>query len=330
MGKVGIIANPASGKDIRRIVAHGTVIDNLEKVNIVERLILGLEAVGVEEVVIMPDTFCIGQGAVEKLEKKYKLRVKASVLEMVIEGGQEDSQRAAKIMAERETDCIITLGGDGTNRAVAKGCGSVPIVPVSTGTNNVFPSMMEGTIVGLAAGVVSRKVAALEEVCLRSKRLSIIKNREEADVALIDAVVCKDIFVGSRAIWDIGKISQVVTTRGEPDNIGMSAIGGYFYPISPYEDKGLSIKIGESDFKIKAPIAPGIVEWISVEKFEVINVGDWVRVSHKPSIIALDGEREVEVGKKDEVGIQLLGDGPLVVDVKKAVELAVKAGFFNS
>ena len=34
MSSVGIIANPASGKDIRRLVAHGTVFDNDEKVNI--------------------------------------------------------------------------------------------------------------------------------------------------------------------------------------------------------------------------------------------------------------------------------------------------------
>ena len=34
-GKVGIIANPASGKDIRRLVAFGSVFDNEEKVSIV-------------------------------------------------------------------------------------------------------------------------------------------------------------------------------------------------------------------------------------------------------------------------------------------------------
>ena len=32
MRPVGIIANPASGKDIRRLVAHGSVFSNLEKV----------------------------------------------------------------------------------------------------------------------------------------------------------------------------------------------------------------------------------------------------------------------------------------------------------
>ena len=47
---VGIIANPASGKDIRRLIAHGSVFDNHEKVNIDRRVMLGLEAMGVEQV----------------------------------------------------------------------------------------------------------------------------------------------------------------------------------------------------------------------------------------------------------------------------------------
>ena len=52
MTTVGIIANPASGKDIRRLIAHGSVFDNQEKVNIVRRVMLGLQAAGVEEVKI--------------------------------------------------------------------------------------------------------------------------------------------------------------------------------------------------------------------------------------------------------------------------------------
>jgi len=35
---IGIIANPASGKDIRRLVAHASVFDNREKAHIVRRL----------------------------------------------------------------------------------------------------------------------------------------------------------------------------------------------------------------------------------------------------------------------------------------------------
>ena len=39
---VGIIANPASGKDIRRLVAQGSVFDNNEKINIVRACALAL------------------------------------------------------------------------------------------------------------------------------------------------------------------------------------------------------------------------------------------------------------------------------------------------
>ncbi len=46
---IGLIANPASGKDIRRLVAHGTVFDNQEKVNIVRRIILACNAAGVHD-----------------------------------------------------------------------------------------------------------------------------------------------------------------------------------------------------------------------------------------------------------------------------------------
>ena len=39
MSAIGIIANPMSGKDIRRLVSHATVIDNNEKINIIERVV---------------------------------------------------------------------------------------------------------------------------------------------------------------------------------------------------------------------------------------------------------------------------------------------------
>ena len=62
MSKVGIIANPASGKDIRRLVSHATVISNTEKTDIVKRVILGLDSTGVDEIVIMPDYY-VGMGS---------------------------------------------------------------------------------------------------------------------------------------------------------------------------------------------------------------------------------------------------------------------------
>ena len=57
MGKIAIIANPASGKDIRRLVAHGSVFDNNEKVNIVKRMLSVFDELGIKKVLFMPDYF---------------------------------------------------------------------------------------------------------------------------------------------------------------------------------------------------------------------------------------------------------------------------------
>jgi predicted polyphosphate/ATP-dependent NAD kinase len=77
---VGIIANPASGKDIRRLVAHGSAFDNNEKINIVRRVLLGLDAAGVERVVHLPDSY----GIVE--------RVAAAATRTAADGGRRPSK----------------------------------------------------------------------------------------------------------------------------------------------------------------------------------------------------------------------------------------------
>jgi predicted polyphosphate/ATP-dependent NAD kinase len=66
MASIGIIANPASGKDIRRLVSHATVIDNNEKINIVERIVLGAQALGVKKVFVMPDSYNMGYRVEDK------------------------------------------------------------------------------------------------------------------------------------------------------------------------------------------------------------------------------------------------------------------------
>ena len=96
MKPVGIIANPASGKDIRRLVAYGSVFDNNEKVNIVRRVILGLDSMGVKEIVFMPDYFGIGVRAMGDLD----VSLTASFLDMQTENTQEDSARAAEMMRD--------------------------------------------------------------------------------------------------------------------------------------------------------------------------------------------------------------------------------------
>lgn len=329
MTTVGIIANPASGKDIRRLVAHGSVFDNDEKVSIVRRVLLGLEAVGVEQVWLMPDSFGIGLKALDPL----KLRLEASLLPMRPTFSQEDSRRAAALMSEKGVRCLVTLGGDGTNRLVAKAGGDVPLMPISTGTNNVFPTMIEASIAGLAAGLVACGQA--HEAIFSASRIDIIRpNSQEAgisDIALVDAAVYAERFIASRAIWDASKIVEVVLTRAEPGNIGLSSIGSHLLGGAYPPGYGLYLRVGSGpqSRQVLAPIAPGLLRSISIADYRLLAPGDEVVINQPQScVLALDGEREIELRPNVSVHLRLNPNGPKVIDARKAIEIASRAGFF--
>lgn len=320
---VGIIANPASGKDIRRLTAHGSVFDNHEKVSIARRVLLGLEAMRVEQVWIMPDSFGIGHKALDGL----RLGLDVSILKMPVTLTQDDSTTAAALMAEAGVGCIVTLGGDGTNRAMAKASGDVPLMPISTGTNNVFPTMIEGTIAGLAAGLVACGLA--DEAVRTVPRLDVIRPGSPVDMALVDVAVYDERFVAARAIWDASKIKEVVLIRAEPGSIGLSSIGAHLPDMNPKADQGLYFRMGSGGQQVLAPIAPGLIQPVGLAESRLLEPGDEVVISHQePSVLALDGEREIELRAGAAVCIRLNANGPRVVDARRAVELAAAGGVF--
>lgn len=323
MTTVGIIANPVSGKDIRRLVAHGSVFDNQEKVRIVRRLLTGLEAVGVSSVVFMPDEYAIVPRAVRGVT----LSLTPEPIEMRTRNNQDDSTRAARIMAEAGVRVIVVLGGDGTCRAAAKGNDSVPMLPLSTGTNNVFPYMVEATIGGLAAGLVAVGAVPREAGVYRTCRLEILEQERIIDIALVDAAVYNDTFVAARAVWDMNKVSQIFLTRARPDAIGLSAVGGQLVTISPKDPKGLHLLLGNGGpRRITAPIAPGLLQPVSVKREDAMKVGDVLPVETTPCVLALDGEREVVVKKGGVYSVRLSDQGPLVIDLAETMAFAQKNG----
>lgn len=139
-------------------------------------------------------------------------------------GGWMLSHAASAMMAEMDVALIVTLGGDGTNRAVAKSCGDIPLLPISTGTNNVFPFMVEGTLAGLAAGVVATNKLPRQGLFKRTWRLEIFNGSELMDIALVDVVVSKSDFIGTKAIWDVKTLKEIFLTRSHPNNIGFSSV----------------------------------------------------------------------------------------------------------
>ena len=323
---VGIIANPASGKDIRRLVAHGSVFDNQEKVRIVRRVLLGLEALGVDQVCYMPDAF----GIVERALHRIRINTSVYPVELCMQNNHEDSTQAARIMEAKGAGCIVTVGGDGTNRAVAKGNASIPMLPISTGTNNVFPFMVEGTIAGLAAGLVASGRVPLDECGFVSTKLEVVMDGTAVDLALVDAVVYDDVFAGSRAMWEMGKVRQIFLNRASPDRTGMSSIGGQISLIRPEDPEGLYLELGEGGMPITAPVGPGMIETVFVSELHVMKVMEEKEIRVVPSILALDGEREMPILGGQQTVIRLVINGPTVIDVSQTMATAVRRGILTS
>ena len=338
LSPVGIIANPAASKDIRRLVAQGRVVPDWEKVNVVRRAMLGLQSVGVDRVIAMPDSSHLVQRAADDPH----LSIEVELLRMSALYNEGDTIRAAAAMSELGVGCVITLGGDGTNRAVARGARDLPLVAISTGTNNVFPVMVEGTTAGMAAGLVANGSVPLEAASVQSKTIAVIIDGEDRDIALVDVALSKERFVATRAIWDMNTIYEVFLTRAEPSSIGLSSIGARLEAVSLADEGGLHYRITEGGISddgsqvankdghvgVRAPIAPGSVPVVGIESWQRIADGQRVTIERRHSTVALDGERSFSVNPDNLLEIEVRRDGPPVVSVDAALRHAAASGVF--
>ena len=228
--------------------------------------------------------------------------IEANFLDTKHFDGPQQTLYASKLIKELDCACVLVLGGDGTNRLVAKEVGNVPIIPISTGTNNAFPIMIDPTVAGLAAGfyVNSLQGSNNKELIFQRPIITISIDDKYEDLALIDLAVSNQNFVGSKAIWDPKVLDQLYLTQSNPVSIGLSAIGSKLTEIP--QNHALRMQFGKQGEKIYAPIAPGLISEINVS-----------------GTIALDGERELEIYKKNKIEITLQKEGPFVLDVIESV-----------
>ncbi|HEX2729801.1 MAG TPA: NAD(+)/NADH kinase [Rubrobacteraceae bacterium] len=337
---VGVIANPASGRDIRRLVSGASVFDNGEKGNMVYRLMVGLAAVGVEHVLMMP----AASGLYDSLERTLRATAPVSALEhrpmpelelieMKVRHTARDTIHAISQMEERGVSAIVVLGGDGTSRIVARHCDNdIPLCTLSTGTNNAFPEMREATVAGIATGLVA--TGKIGDAALRREKiLRVGLNGDEGhDCALVDVALNSERFVGARALWRPREISEIVVSSARPDAVGLSSIAGLLDPTSRDAPHGLHIRLAppeDADTVLTVPLAPGLVVPVGVEKVTRIEPGEAVELTSGVGSVALDGEREIEIGAADEVEVRLDPDGPLTIDVSAAMREAAGRGLLN-
>jgi predicted polyphosphate/ATP-dependent NAD kinase len=295
---VGIVANPASGRDIRRLVAGASVFGNPEKAGMVYRVLTGLAAAGVERALMMPAADGLGW-TLERLMRAHGRPLQLEILDMPLTGTAQDTTTAVEAMVAANVSAIVVLGGDGTHRVVAKACGHTPICALSTGTNNAFPELREATIAGLATGLVKDEL-------IREPALEVTVDGEPPDLALVDVAVSRQRFTGARALWRPESISELFVTHANPAAVGLSAIAGRLAP----NTKGLHVTLGPGT-RITVPLAPGLV--VPVEVAAHAPLDGPVTLPPGGGCLALDGERELE--RHGRAATVRLTDGPYRIDV---------------
>lgn len=338
---VGIIANPVSARDIRRIVANAGSLQLADRVNIVLRALAALGACGVHRVLMMPDHEGLRAMLMRHLKRQHALAGSTAEwpelrwLDMPVTGRVDDSLLAARQLREAGVAAIIVLGGDGTHRAVVRECGQVPIAGLSTGTNNAYPEMREATITGLAVGLYASGKIPPEQALAHNKLLEVAVNPGQddgrRDIALVDVAIARERYIGAKALWKTDSLAALYLSFAEPEAIGLSAIGGMLDPVDRREAGGLHIELeaaaGADDapvLHLRAPIAPGLLQAIPIHDWERLPGGTPLRVRQRAGVVALDGEREITFGPQDVLTVTLRERAFRSIDVAACVAQAAR------
>ncbi|MGH3436863.1 MAG: NAD(+)/NADH kinase [Sciscionella sp.] len=330
---VGIITNPHSGRDIRRLVASASVFGNAEKVNMVRRVLSALAVAGVGRALLSVDLGGISAGLLRAASSRVAGRdVPWPTLEFL--DGDTPTQTAAdttaavRRMLAQGADVIVCLGGDGTARVAASACGEVPLLPLSTGTNNAFPQMREATVAGLAAGLVATGAVPEGSATRRASALEVTA-RGRHENALVDVCVSVAGDVGSRALWHPAELRELYCTFAESDGIGLSSIPGLLRPSPRDEPQGVELLLCPPEraaMSVYAPVAPGLVCEVGVASIGTMEVGATRTVGTPAGVVAVDGEREIEFGCADTVTVTLSDRGPRVIDIGATLRMAAERG----
>ncbi len=316
-----------SGKDVRRLAARASTTTPEIKRDQVARSVIGAVAAGARQVLLVQEPFRISAAAVENLE----LDARIDLLDVGAELSARDTARAAQAMREAEVSVLIALGGDGTQRAVAKAWPDVVLLPLSTGTNNVFPRSIEATAAGAAAGIVASGRLELDDLAPRSKCVQVEIDGEAPDLALIDAALVVDDALGNFMPFKPEQLRRVVLSRAEPASVGMSPIGGLLEPCGSEDEFGVDVvcagQAGEGVRELQVPISPGLYRPVHVVQVQRVDLGQDVEIEG-PGLLAFDGDRERMLAPGQKARLRVTRDGPRVLDVARTLARAAREGLF--
>jgi hypothetical protein len=341
-GTVGVIVNPVAGKDIRRLSSGASHTPDTTKMGIVRRVVAGAAESGAIHLLLADDPHRLAQRAVERLPLPDRTDVE--LLSDHVTGTRADTIGAAAEMRDRGVDVVVVLGGDGTCRDVATGWPDVPLIAISTGTNNVYPSPIDGTSAGVAAGLIASGAVDVGRVAQPTKRIvvHVVSGRrsgddggEQADdIALVDLALIETAFVGARAVKEPESIKAVVAAIGAPSATGLSSIAGRTHPVDRNVRGAVAITMSHHgddtvSRRVRVPLTPGMFDTIELADVQPIDDGEPVTWTG-PGVLAFDGERDLPIGPDSTVTVRVERTGPTLIDVFHTLAIAADHEIFDA
>lgn len=323
-GTLGLIANPASGKDIRRLVASAPVVTRDQKEAAIRRFLAGAAAAGVQKLRYLPGPHRLVEDALPGTMDGRDV----APIPVAVNGSADDSRAAAAALRASGTILVAVFGGDGTCRAAATGWPDMPMLALSFGTNNAIPRPHEPTTTGLAAGLIVSGKIPVEHVASQIPAVRLEFEARPPDLALADVALIAGSFTGSRAVWDPATVQRLLLLRSDPAVTGFCAVAGMLgRPITP--GSALEIEVGNPGTPVMVPLAPGLLVPVPIRRITPVASGE-VLTWEGPGVLALDGEREHRLAPGERVRLVPSRSGPRLVDPATVLRCAANHGLFSN
>jgi hypothetical protein len=339
MASVGLVVNPSASRDVRRLTSLARTVDVHERANAVARALCGLAGGGVETVLYMPEPAHVVDRAQEALAATPAAAIATGVhlrpVALAGDGYAHDAAgttAATVAMAEAGVACILTFGGDGTNRAVVAGWPDGVLVPLPGGTNNAFATAVDPTAAGLAVALYALDPARHRRHVVRSPLLEIRLEGAAPTMALVDVALVRGGWVGAHAIWDPDLVLEAVLARSDPSLTGLAGVAGVVRPIAGGAAEAIHMRFGAPGRRVLAPLGPGQLVPIEVHDWSVLGPDEPVVVPRPrdddvgPVTLAFDGEREIVLEPGANAAVRLVRDGPHVLDAAGLLRAAAAEG----
>lgn len=346
--RVGLIVNASAARDVRRLTSLARTIDVHERVNVVARVLRGLSGGRVGRVMFMPEPAHVVERAVDLLSASgvspTDLGFDLEAVGLPGDGEARDAAGttlAAAAMAEAGVACLVTVGGDGTNRAVVSGWPSAEMVPLAGGTNNAFGVQIDPTAAGVAAALYAADPGRYDEQTRQAPRLEVRVDDDHGQTtsALVDVVLVRSGWLGAHALWDPATLVEAVVTRSDPSLTGLAGVAGVLCPLPVERPAAVHVEFDPDGARLTVPLGPGQLVSIGVRDWRRIEPDDRVELGGRAldgdaegaldggqRTLALDGERQIILDPGTSASVRLARDGPRVIDAHGVLWAAAASG----